>query len=377
MTRSRRMAGGPSPARHLEEEQMRTWHGTTQRWSWAAMVAAFVVVAACGPAAPSAPADTSPASAEPTAVAATATPELETLEIAYLSFAIANSYDAPMLAAAQAAAAAGNANLTVFDANNDPGAQTQQLQDAVASGRYDGIIVQPIFGAGLVTGVEAAIAAGVKVGNLDQVLGEDMTTSAGQVEGLSANVVFIPSEIGRKLGELTIQACGAIDPCEVGYIYAFKGFALDNAIKAAFDAAIGGTASVKVVAEGEGFFSAPGGLAAGQDMLQAQPGLSVIVGSDQAITGAIQAADGAGVKANIKFIGYGGGAIAIQGVASGERFATVVQLPATEGRLVVEHLIQAIRTGNAVPGVDPVAELPDDGIVTQDNASSFTAEWPG
>ena len=103
--------------------------------------------------------------------------EAKTLELAYLSFAVANSYDAPMLAAAQAAAAAGNANLTVFDANLDPAAQVKQLQDAVASGKYDGIITQPLYGAGMVEDVKKAIAAGIAVGNIDQVLGSDMTTA--------------------------------------------------------------------------------------------------------------------------------------------------------------------------------------------------------
>lgn len=357
---------------------MRTMHRTGPGWragSFAA--AALVALAACSQAASTSPSGTPVPSAEPSQVAETATPEPKTLEIAYLSFAVANSYDAPMLAAAQAAAAAGNAKLTVFDANNDPATQTQQLQDAVASGRFDGILVQPIFGAGLVTNVSDAIAAGVAVGNVDQVLGEDMTTSDAQVAGLSSNVVFVPSEIGRKLGELTVSACAGVDPCKVGYVYAFKGFALDNAIKAAFDAAIAGTPAVQIVAEGEGFFSATGGLSAAQDMLQAQSDIAVIVGSDQAITGALQAADGAGLKGSIRMVGYGGGAIAIQGVASGDRYATVMQLPATEGQLAVVHLVQAIRTGTPVPGVDPVAALPDDGIVTRDNAASFTAEWPG
>jgi len=303
----------------------------------------------------------------------------ETLEIAYLSYAVANSYDAPMLAAAQAAASAGNANLTVFDANNDPAAQTTQLQDAVTSGRFDGIIVQPIFGAGLVVDVANAIAEGVAVGNMDQILGEDMTTSEAQVEGLSANVVFVPSEIGRKMGELTIQACSELgaDPCDVGYIYAFKGFALDNAIKEAFDTAIAAEASVSITNEGEGFFNAASGLAAGQDMLTANPEIDVIVGSDQAITGALQAAEAAELADGILTVGYGGGAIALQDISAGRRFATVMQLPGTEGRLAVEHLIDAIRSGEPVPGVDPVSELPDGGIVTASNVASFTAEWPG
>jgi ribose transport system substrate-binding protein len=308
---------------------------------------------------------------------AAAAQDEEPLEIAYLSFAVANSYDAPMLAAAEEAAAAGNATLTVFDANNDPGLQTTQLQDAVTSGEFDGILVQPIFGAGLVTAVQEAIAAGVSVGNLDQILGEDMTTSEAQVEGLSANVVFVPSEIGRKLGELTVEACADLDPCEVGYIDAFGQIPLDISIRAAFDEAIAANPAISVVAQDIGMFNPTQGLTAGQNMLTAQPGIDVIVGSDQAITGVLQAIEAAALPDPIQTIGYGGGALAVQDVADGKRFATVMQLPATEGRLATEHLIQAIRTGEPVPGVDPVAELPDEGIVRAENASQFSPEWPG
>ena len=79
------------------------------------------------------------------------------VRIAYLSFAVANSYDAPMLAAAKAAAKKGGAKITVFDANNDPKAQFAQLQTAGHVHQYDAIIVQPIFGTGLISAVKQAI----------------------------------------------------------------------------------------------------------------------------------------------------------------------------------------------------------------------------
>jgi len=301
------------------------------------------------------------------------------LDLAYLSFAIANSYDAPMLAAAQGAAAAHNATITVFDANNDPAAQTTQLQDAVAAGKYAGIIVQPIYGGGLVTDVQNAISQGIKVANIDQILGADFTTAASQVDGLSANVVFVPSEMGRKFGELTVKACADTNPCNVGYIYSVKASGLDGALRTAFDTAIAANPAIKVVAEGESFYTTALGLKAAQDMLQAHPDINVIIGADQAITGALQAVDAAGVKGKVALIGYGGGAVALQGIAAGDRYATVMQLPATEGRLGVEQLIQAIRTGTPVAGMDPLAALPDGGVVTKDNVAQFLtlAEWPG
>ena len=58
-------------------------------------------------------------------------------------------------------------------------------------------------------------------------------------------------------------------------------------------------------------------------------------------------------------------------IASGERFGTVMQMPATEGGLGTKNLIDAIRSGTPVPGVDPLATLPDGGVVTKANVATF------
>jgi ribose transport system substrate-binding protein len=131
------------------------------------------------------------------------------VRIAYLSFAVANSYDAPMLAAAKAAAKAGGGKITVLDAANDPKKQFAQLQTAGSSGQFDAIIVQPIFGTGLIGEVKKVMAKGVKVVALDQILGPNLTTNKSQVPGLAGNVVQVPSDIGVKLGQLVVKACAA------------------------------------------------------------------------------------------------------------------------------------------------------------------------
>jgi ribose transport system substrate-binding protein len=301
------------------------------------------------------------------------------LSVAYLSFAVENSYDAPMLAAAQAVAADNNATLKVFDANNSPQTQYSQLQDAMNSGQYQGIIVQPIFGTGLTGLVKQAIGKGIKVVNMDQILGPNLSTDKPQVPGLSANVAFVPTEIGTKLGNLVVQACKAknLNPCNVGYLYDIKASALDVAIHGAFAKAIAADPSVKVVAQGQSFFSPTVGLTAVQNMLQANPNLNLIVGSDQGIEGGAQALATAHKTGKVILVGYGASAAALQGVASGAWFGDVAQAPASEGRLAVLAMIKALRDGKSSGGIDPVAGLPDNGIVTKANASQFTAEWPG
>jgi ribose transport system substrate-binding protein len=301
------------------------------------------------------------------------------LSIAYLSFAVENSYDAPMLAAAQAVAADNNATLKVFDANNSPQTQYSQLQDAINSGQYQGIIVQPIFGTGLTSLVKQAIGKGIKVVNMDQILGPDLSTDKPQVPGLSANVTFVPTEIGTKLGNLVVQACKAqnLSPCKVGYLYDIKASALDVAIHGAFAKAIAADPSVTVAAQGQSFFSPTVGLTAVQNMLQANPGLNLIVGSDQGIEGGAQALAAAHKTGKVILVGYGASAAALQGVASGAWYGDVAQAPASEGRLAVVAMIKALRDGKSSGGIDPVAGLPDGGVVTKANASQFTAEWPG
>jgi ribose transport system substrate-binding protein len=327
-----------------------------------AALTAAVLIAACG----SSSGSSSSSSSSTTAAKKKA-------NIAYLSFAVANSYDAPMLAAAQTVAKGAGASLTVLDANNDPKAQFAQLQNATASGKYNAIVVQPIFGTGLITGVQDAIGKGIKVINLDQILGPDLTTDQPQVKGLSGNVVFVPTEIGTKLGNLVVKACQAnnLNPCNVGYLFDIKASALDVAIKKAFDQATSG--KVKVVAQGESFFTPAKGLAATQNMLQAHPEINLIVGSDQGIEGAVQ---GIGKK-KIALVGYGGSAAAINGVGAGQWFGDVAQLPATEGRLAAQAAVDAVASGKNSGGVDPVASLPNGGVITKDNVKQFTAEWPG
>ena len=108
-------------------------------------------------------------------------------------------------------------------------------------------------------------------------------------------------------------------------------------------------------------------------MLQAQPNLNLIAGSDQGIEGATQ---GVGSK-KVVLVGYGGSAAGLKGVASGQWYGTVAQDPASEGRIGVQELITAIRSAKPQAAVNPLDALPAGGVITKANAAQFHAEWPG
>lgn len=348
-----------------------------RRRSVAAVVSlatAALLLAACGSSSSSTSSATTASNASAGGTSSTASSGKH-LKIAYMSFAVANSYDAPMLAAAQAVAADNNASLTVFDANNDPNKQFSELQDVITGGGYDGIITQPIESTNLIPLVQQAVGKGIKVVNIDQILGPKLDTFQKQVPGLSGNVTFVPTELGSKFGTLVVQACKAhnLNPCNVGYLYDIKASALDVALRSGFNQAIASDPSVKVVAEGQDFFTPAEGLKAAQDMLQANSNINLIAGSDQGIEGASQAI---GTK-KVVLVGYGGSAAGINGVKAGAWFGTVQQTPATEGRLGTQQVIAAARKGTNSAAVDPLASLPNGGVITKANASQFTAEWPG
>lgn len=318
------------------------------------------------------------ASSSPAAASSSASAAPKAMNIAYMSFAVDNTYDAPMLAAAQAVAQTDGAKLTVFDANNNPQTQFNQLQTVINSGQYNGIITQPIVSTGLVSLVQQAISKGIKVVNMDQILGPSLSTDAPQVKGLSANVTFVPTKIGTQMGQQVVAACASknLNPCKIGYLYDIKASSLDEAIFGAFSAAIKGT-PVQVVTSGQSFFTPTTGEQAVQQMLQAQPGLNLITGSDQGIEGATVALQTAHLTGKVLLVGYGASDAAIAGVASGAWFSDVAQAPASEGRLAVQALVDAIQTGKVSGAIDPVADKPNGGIVTKATASQFTGEWTG
>ncbi len=309
-------------------------------------------------------------------VAAQAAAKHKTYKVAYLSYALANSYDAPMLAAAKAVAGASGVKVVVFDAQNSYTTQVSQLQDVINSGQYQGVIVQPIYGAALIPTVKRAIKKGIKVVNIDQILGAKYTTDQIQVPGLSGNVVFFPSKIGTQLATLTNKACAGANPCKIGLVHNFKGYEPDAAITAAFTSQIGTYPSDSIVAEADGLYQVAAALTQVQDMLVAHSDLNVIVGSDQDCEGA-QSALTAAKNTTVKLVCYGASAAGLAAIKSGAWFADVAQAPATEGQVGMSMVIKAMKTGKKSGSKNPVAALPNNGILLQSNVGKFTAEWPG
>ncbi|MYE56580.1 MAG: sugar ABC transporter substrate-binding protein [Acidimicrobiaceae bacterium] len=306
-----------------------------------------------------------------------AAPE-EPFQVAYLSASSANTWLLASRLEMEAVAAANNIEMTEFDAQFDPALQSTQFQDVIASGTYDGVVLVAIAGVAAAPDIEAALDAGLEVVTLNQVVGEDYTTSEPQVPGVSASVMVAQFVNGMRFGELAVRACADLDPCEVVYIFGIKGLPIDDALRAGFDEVIASHPSITVVAEGEGQYLGPeGGINATQDILQVAPDFDVLVGADQSVQGAEIVLADEGKLDQVRLVGWGGSVPAIEGIAAGRWFGGVFGAPGDEGRIAMEAMVSALAGGPDFGGVDPLADLPDNGLVTADNVDLFTPQWDG
>jgi len=341
----------------------------------AGFIAAALALAACSSSGGSSSSSSSASSAATSSSSASG----KTYNVAYLSYAVANDYDKGMLANAQAVAAKNGIKITVFDAANSSNTQYSQMQTAISSGKYQGIITQPIVGTALVPLVQQAIAAGIKVVNMDQILGSNLRTAAPQVTGLSGNAVFNPYNGGVTDGKLSAEACEALkaNPCDVGFLYDVKASNLDGAVHAGFLVGLATDPNAKITNTGQTNFSQAQALTASQNMLTANPNLDVIWGSDQGAEGAASAVAQAGKQGKVLIVGGGGGSIAIADVKSGVLFGELYNAPATEGKVAMQMMAKALTTGQSSGGVDVAATFPDNGAITKANVDKFTAQYTG
>ena len=305
-----------------------------------------------------------------------AAPAEPATEIAYLSASSANTWLQASKKEMDAIAAENNMVITEFDAQFKPGEQGKQVQDIIASGKYKAIIISSVDGAGIIPDLQAAIAKGLKVGILNQIVGTKLDTSDPQFDGPSVSVLAAPLRSGERLGKVTLKACEGLNPCNVVYLYGIKGIPLDNALKQGFDSVVSANPAIKVVAEGEGKYLGPDvAQKALADIMQKTKKFDVVIGSDQSMQGAVLALADAGKTA--KLIGLGGSQAAVDGIKAGTWFGGVFGAPATEGKLLMNAMVEALKSGKVTGGIDPATAVADEALMTKDNIDKFTAEWAG
>ncbi|WP_374626589.1 sugar ABC transporter substrate-binding protein [Devosia sp.] len=305
------------------------------------------------------------------------------IRLAFLAASSQNGYNDATWQGVQAAAKeAGNVEVEIFDGEFNAAVQYAQVEDIVAGGRFDGIIVAPNDTVGIATALEEATGAGLLVASVLFPVGPDLTVMTPQVKGLTTTVASNPV-IGATAGaEEVVTFCEGKDPCKVVIMIGQLQFPFDNLRYQTFQTVLGQHANIKVVATGEGSYSPDASLTAFQDILQANPEIdAVLSNADQHLLGVEIALKDAGIPIEpIYLIGGGLNAITVEKIKEGLFDATASGYPFSEGFYAADALIRA-KKGETVPNwIDPATLAKNPPIVTKewlDANPDFVAEWEG
>src|SRR5262249_40341977 len=133
--------------------------------------------------------------------------------------------------------------------------------------------------------------------------------------------------------------------------------------------------NIKVVATAAGGSLAAPALKATSNILRAHPDLNVVVSSgDQMIAGAYKAEQLAGKSGKVSNIGNGCTFEAKQLILTGKEMACSVYLPISEGRAVVQALVNAVN-GSKKTGIYVNPKSPIGRLGTKANIARFTPQF--
>lgn len=270
-----------------------------------------------------------------------------------------------------------NIELSVFDAQFNTTKQVNQLRDALISKRFDAWFIGPNDGGPLTPTIRRAIKQKVKVACTLVPCGPDIRNTGIQIPGQTAQIGVGFFENGQQLGQLTVQACKGKNPCEVFWLPGLPELPLEKARTDGLYSVIKKVKSIKVVAVQPGGYLAEPALKATQNVLQANPGLDVIVSSgDQMVAGALRAARLAGKDKQIRFFGNGCTFESKRDILAGRIYGCAVYLPRTEARLATDLLVRAVQ-GFSVGSrsIDPLSFSPIGPIGTKANIARFKPEF--
>jgi ribose transport system substrate-binding protein len=336
----------------------------------AALAALTGGVAACGG---------SDKSSETTAGAST-TAGGKTINVAFFT-ALGNTYLEATYDGLRRGFAGKDVAITPFDSQFDSQKQYGQIQDAIASGKFDAFVIFPVDGNAIVPLMKQASDAGIAVIDTDFPIGPRFDAVDPQAPGVAGSVLLPAVDSGKALGDMTVAACRGHDPCKVALLPGFLGSPFDTAALGAIRDVIGSHPEIQVVATQEGRLLAAPALAAAQNILQANPDLNVFTTiGDQMASGAERAVRGAG-KDGIAIIGEAASEVGVQAVRDGRWYGTTVALPGTEGEVAAQMVLQSAAGGISPRGVNPVEKTGLPSFVSKDNLSDvpadFRGEWKG
>jgi ABC-type sugar transport system substrate-binding protein len=291
-----------------------------------------------------------------------------------------DTYEEARQNGAKETAAKLNATVTAYSGENDPLKQINQIQDAIASKNYDALIIHPIDSNAVVPIIQDALKAGLVVVGADSPIGPNPDSLDPYPPGVVAFIGRTGKATGQWLGQAVLKACGTQNPCKVAYLIGIQALTIDQVRYKNFQDTLSANPNIKIVAFQEGLYQQDKSYQVMQNVFQAHPDINVVASSgDQMTLGAEKAAKDAGLS-GIAFIGNGASKEGCADMQAGGMTATIADIPYTQGQLVVETAVKAVRGDNSFPkSVDlnkASPPLPAAGpVLDKDNLGSFQCQW--
>lgn len=308
----------------------------------AAAAAIALGLSACGSGANEPAKDAeSGADAQSSAPAASTTFEKkDPLTIGYSVYDLQNPYWQSYAAGIEAEAASQGIEVLIADQKSDQATQVSGSLDLINQG-ISGLIITPVQPTALPATTDAAHEAKIPVVVADIGVGGDYDAyvQSNNENGGEIAAQYVVEQLADEAG-----------PIQVGVIELHAGSVVGEERVAGFVKTLEADDKFEIVASLDGNDTVDGGFAAAQDMLSANPDLSVIyAANDDSAIGAQRALETAGKSVGDGFIliGFDGADGALELIDQGAMSATVAQDPYGQGQ-------QAVRTVLALlNGEDP------------------------
>lgn len=300
--------------------------------------------------------------------------------IAYFAAASQNGFNQATYEGVEEMAGKLGYETEILDGQFDASVQYGQIEDALASGKYVGMIVAPNDSVGIAGAFEQVIAEGIPIGTVLFPVGPDLNSLEPQVEGITVTAAS-PPVVGATLqADQVVAYCAEIDPCNVVIIIGAKIFPFDNLRLETFESVLGAHDNIKVVAVGEGWYAPDPSLKAMTDILQANADVhAVLSNADQHLVGVEIALDAAGMDAAELYLSGGGAAsIAIDAIREGRWDATLAYFPKTMGAMAMEQIANAIEGKAVTQSINMDEEGPVQAMIDKavlDANPDFGGEW--
>jgi ribose transport system substrate-binding protein len=295
-------------------------------------------------------------------------------------------YGVASLKGAQAEASKLGVKLDAFDANNNPQLQSTQIQDAITTGKYKAFWVWGLNDIALTPIINKALSQGIKVAAADYTWGPLSSQNV-----LTANPHFVTT-VGQSIGAESTNLIAAMNAackkqvgtktCNIAFLPGLANYPTDTVRENAMTAYYKGKPNYTFTILPPGMYDQTASEKVAQTYFTANKNVNVFATfGDQMAAGAMTAmklVGGYTPGKNIAVIGYGGAKELVADVKNGTVYATLGLYPASESRVGIAALNDALN-GKSTPNlVNIINPSTHPAIIDQAYLSShpnFVPDW--